>query len=46
MTAASGTLRGSAGLAALAVTALAADPETMSPNEDGQADVDDADLRR
>jgi hypothetical protein len=39
MTAASGTLGGSAALPALAITAFSADPETVSPNDDGQADV-------
>jgi N-acetylmuramoyl-L-alanine amidase/FlgD Ig-like domain len=38
LTAASGSLRGSGGQTALAITGLAADPETISPNEDGQAD--------
>jgi hypothetical protein len=37
-TSAGGSLRGSAGQTALAITGLAADPETISPNEDGQAD--------
>ncbi len=39
MTAASGTLAGAAALPALAITAFSADPETVSPNDDGQADV-------
>ena len=39
MTAASGTLAGSAALPALAITAFSADPETVSPNDDGHADV-------
>jgi hypothetical protein len=39
MTAATGTLGGSVAAPALAITELAADPETVSPNADGQADT-------
>jgi hypothetical protein len=39
MTAASGTLGASVAAPALAITELAADPETVSPNADGQADT-------
>jgi N-acetylmuramoyl-L-alanine amidase len=37
--AAAGTLRGAGGSAVLALSGLAADPETISPNKDGQADA-------
>jgi len=39
LTAATGVFRGAGGQAALAIAGLAADPETTSPNGDGQADV-------
>jgi hypothetical protein len=39
MTPATGVLTGSIGTPALAITSFTADPETVSPNDDGQADV-------
>jgi hypothetical protein len=39
MTPATGSFAGSVGVPALAITSFSADPETVSPNDDGQADV-------